>query len=203
MTARIHWARIAWTIAAVGSFGTAEAQISVHPQTTPARTVTTVAVPPAGILTVPFTRTPAPPPTETFNVPLKPSPPETIKIALGLGGSISAHRETYSRYNQGAKVEVRGPCYSACTLIVAHIDMDHICVGEGAILAFHAAQTTMDVQTAQRHQYATNLMYATYPVPIRAWIDQRGGAEKLPGPGQGYWTMYDRELWAMGYPKCK
>ena len=30
MTARIHWARIAWTLAAVGSFGAAEAQVSVR-----------------------------------------------------------------------------------------------------------------------------------------------------------------------------
>ena len=36
---------------------------------------------------------------------------------------------------------------------------------------------------------------------IRQWIDDNGGWQNLPL--NGYWTMYDRELWAMGYPKCK
>ena len=36
---------------------------------------------------------------------------------------------------------------------------------------------------------------------IRRWIDRNGGHENLPL--DGFWTMYDRDLWAMGYPKCK
>ena len=41
MTARIHWARIAWTLAAVGSFGAAEAQVSICPsEDVPVRVVT-------------------------------------------------------------------------------------------------------------------------------------------------------------------
>ena len=27
------------------------------------------------------------------------------------------------------------------------------------------------------------------------------GDENLPL--NGYWTLYDRQMWAMGYPKCK
>jgi hypothetical protein len=44
-------------------------------------------------------------------------------------------------------------------------------------------------------------MYQSWPIEIRHWIDRNGGHEKLPL--NGFWTMYDRELWAMGYPKCK
>ena len=79
--------------------------------------------------------------------------------------------------------------------------MERLCFAEGAFLAFHAAQT--NEEHPQRHQHATTLMYLTYPTPIRAWIDRHGGADKLPGPGLSYWTMYDRDLWAMGYPRCK
>jgi hypothetical protein len=31
-------------------------------------------------------------------------------------------------------------------------------------------------------------------------IGRMGGWQSLPL--NGFWTMYDRELWAMGYPKC-
>jgi hypothetical protein len=48
---------------------------------------------------------------------------------------------------------------------------------------------------------ATRLMYVSYPPEVRRWIDAHGGYEKFPL--DGYWTLYDRELWAMGYPKCK
>jgi hypothetical protein len=39
------------------------------------------------------------------------------------------------------------------------------------------------------------------PAPVRKWIDANGGYEKLPV--QGFWTMYDRDLWAMGYSGAK
>jgi hypothetical protein len=39
-----------------------------------------------------------------------------------------------------------------------------------------------------------------YPA-IRGWIERNGGWQHLPL--DGFWTMYDRDLWAMGYPKCK
>jgi hypothetical protein len=44
-------------------------------------------------------------------------------------------------------------------------------------------------------------MYASYPAEIRRWIDDHGGVGRLTV--EAYWTMYDRELWAIGYPRCK
>jgi hypothetical protein len=44
-------------------------------------------------------------------------------------------------------------------------------------------------------------MYQSYPIEIRQWIDRHGGWQKLRV--LEYWTMYDRDLGAMGYPKCK
>jgi hypothetical protein len=38
------------------------------------------------------------------------------------------------------------------------------------------------------------------PAAIKTWLDDHGGHEKLPL--NSFWMMYDRELWAMGYPKC-
>jgi hypothetical protein len=36
---------------------------------------------------------------------------------------------------------------------------------------------------------------------VAGWIDRTGGWEHLPL--DGYWTMYARDLWAMGYPRCE
>ena len=43
-------------------------------------------------------------------------------------------------------------------------------------------------------------MYMSYPPEIREWIDSNGGVDKLTV--DSYWTLYDRELWAMGYPQA-
>ena len=44
-------------------------------------------------------------------------------------------------------------------------------------------------------------LFGKEPMPIQRWIERHGGHEKLPL--DGFWTMYDHELWAMGYPKCE
>ena len=65
-------------------------------------------------------------------------------------------------------------------------------------MAFHAARASID---GPIHGPATVAMVTAYPVEIRRWIEVNGGHDKLPR--DGYWTMYDRDLWAMGYPRCK
>jgi hypothetical protein len=94
---------------------------------------------------------------------------------------------------------MRGPCYSACTLVTAHIPKDQLCFRQGAFLAFHAASA--DPERRRYAPYETMRMYDDYPSEIKAWIDRRGGWKKLPV--HQYWTLYDRDLWAMGYAKCK
>jgi hypothetical protein len=133
---------------------------------------------------------------------VKPAPlvvPERIVITYGAGGVIRDHHRKYQEYVDGGKtVEIRGPCYSACTLITAYFGKDKLCIAEGAFFAFHAARTA---RTHEILPYETERTYWEQPTHIRDWIDRNGGWNKLPL--DGYWTMYDRDLWAMGYPKCQ
>jgi hypothetical protein len=142
-----------------------------------------------------------PPPVLTV-IAVKPAPlvvPERIVITYGAGGVIRDHHRKYQEYVDGGKtVEIRGPCYSACTLITAYFGKDKLCIAEGAFLAFHAARTA---RTHEILPYETERTYWEQPTHIRDWIDRNGGWNKLPL--DGYWTMYDRDLWAMGYPKCQ
>jgi hypothetical protein len=122
--------------------------------------------------------------------------PETVVIRYGPGGRMDAHYALYTDYRRAkTKVEVRGPCYSACTLVLAYVE--HICIAEGAFMAFHAVRS---VQTNARMDDETRRAYTNMPLPIRRWIDDNGGHEKLPL--DSFWTLRDRELWAMGYPRC-
>ena len=124
--------------------------------------------------------------------------PEKVVITNGQGGLLSDHYERFARYSLAhTNVELRGPCYSACTLVASYLDKDKLCIAPGAFLAFHAARSKANV----RMDDDTWRMYMSYPNEIQRWIDRHGGYMKLPM--NGYWTLYYHELWAMGYPKCK
>jgi hypothetical protein len=144
-------------------------------------------------------RSPAPDRGWAPVMPETTDPLEVVVIRYGQGGLVAEHDLRYGAYKRAkSKVEVRGPCYSACTLITAYIGKDDLCFAEGAFLAFHAVRKA---STKELMPAATAMMYWQQPADIRDWIDRTGGHQRLPL--DGYWPLYDRDPWAMGYPKCK
>ena len=120
-------------------------------------------------------------------------------ITRGMGGNINEHKLQFAVYRDtGVKVELRGPCYSACTIITTYVAKQNLCIAPSAFMAFHAARVGLD---GPINGGATIAMVEAFPPEIRDWIDRNGGVGKLPR--ETFWTMYDRELWAIGYPKCK
>jgi hypothetical protein len=136
-------------------------------------------------------------PPAAVPVPLERAP-EVVVINYGQGGIIAEHRQRFGYYRRaGAKVEVRGPCYSACTILLSYIEPENLCIGERAFMAFHA------VRSIEREEYMENETFQYFlnlPRPIQQWINSKGSWQALPL--HGYMFMRDRELWAMGYPKC-
>jgi hypothetical protein len=131
--------------------------------------------------------------------PVLPEAAEAVVIWYGAGGRVDAHNWKFAAYrNKKSKVEMRGGCYSACTLITAYVSKADLCIAEGAFFAFHAARS---LDGKESMPASTALMYWQQPADIRSWIDRNGGHQNLPL--DGFWTMYDRDLWAMGYPKCQ
>lgn len=123
---------------------------------------------------------------------------KVVVITDGPGGLIEEHNVKYNTYaRERTKVRVLGGCYSACTLITAHLNQEDICIAEGAFFAFHAVRS---LEKGEFMLAATAKAYWQQPWRIRNWIDRNGGYENLPL--HGFWTMYDHELWKMGYPKC-
>src|SRR5207344_1606368 len=113
-------------------------------------------------------------------------PPDTVIIRHGQGGKLADHRQRFADYRDTkVKVELRGPCYSACTLITAYVAKADLCIAEGSFFAFHAVRSLerKELMPAQTEQ-----MYSQQPPDIQRWIDRYGGWENLPL--DGYWTMY-------------
>ena len=56
------------------------------------------------------------------------------------GGVIKEHIERWQELERsGSDVEILGPCYSACTLIVAYVPKERLCFGVFASPQFHLA----------------------------------------------------------------
>ena len=146
------------------------------------------------------------PPSPVITAAVKPAPlptpervPDVVVIKYGPGGLVDEYKQRYADYRlTKTKVELRGPCYSACTLIFAYVAAENLCIAEGAFMAFHAIRS---LERGVRMDRDTWLAYTSMPPEIRWWIDDNGGHENLPL--KDYWTLYDRQMWAMGYPKCK
>src|SRR5262245_17594134 len=95
-------------------------------------------------------------------------------------------------------VEIRGPCVSGCTMIMAFVPSDRICFGDAASLQFHMARNATNqepnVDTAR-------WMLNQYPQDISLSIRAKGGVEKMTS--YVIWKLTAEELWAMGYRKCE
>jgi hypothetical protein len=123
----------------------------------------------------------------------------TNKTFLGgeQGGRIDQHIERWKALAvSGDDVEIRGFCWSACTLVTAYIPKERLCFGKTAMLAFHLARFPNGEPSTE----GSRSMFNAYPEDIRAWLRAKGGLEKMPL--QGFWLMFPSELWQMGYRDC-
>jgi hypothetical protein len=106
----------------------------------------------------------------------------------------------------GAEVEIRGPCQSACTLVISRVRKDKLCFDPNGLLAFHQTRNKLSPEDEKPIRWepndkATKWLVDSYPADIRAWIERWGGVSMLPY--DGYWFLRAPELWEMGYRKCE
>jgi len=104
-----------------------------------------------------------------------------LRIVSSPGGEVGSYLRLFAMVRQtGQRVIIDGPCLSACTLVLSTVPQDRICVTRRAVLGFHAAR-----RLDQRGQFyaapgETRILAATYPEPVRAWIDRNGGLTDRP-----------------------
>jgi hypothetical protein len=125
--------------------------------------------------------------------------PNTTVLQHEPGGIIVEHINRWRQLAQsGDDVEIRGPCFSACTLIVAYVPKERLCFGDYASLQFHLAWVR---ETGTPSLDWSLWMLAQYPQDIRNWLMARGGVANMTI--QNFWELRAKELWDMGYHKCK
>ena len=78
------------------------------------------------------------------------------------------HRQQFA-LSRNAKVEVRGPCYSACTLLLAYVEPDNLCIAPNAFMAFHAVRS---MEHGEIMVGATQQLYSSMPAADPG-VDQR------------------------------
>lgn len=99
-----------------------------------------------------------------------------IRITRDQGGQIGRYLDRYERLRaSGQKIIIDGFCASACTIVLATIPHDKICVTPNASLAFHAASDLGADGRAIANWGATRTLYSMYPSQVRHWIDSQGG----------------------------
>jgi len=95
-----------------------------------------------------------------------PARAETIEVSDDHGGPVAEYDARWAALAaRGVAVRIVGPCQSACTVLLAHIPYDRICVTPQASFGFHLAHLPE----------ATATLWAGYSAGIRAWINARGG----------------------------
>ena len=135
--------------------------------------------------------------------PIRPGAAKTV-LYEERGGRIVDHWERWKALAaQGGEVEIRGPCWSACTLIMAHIPRERLCFDKHAELNFHQAMRPSGELSMEASQW----MVDQYPEDIRKWLKTMGGVERMPTPSlnhpaQTFYMLFPVQLWAMGYRKC-
>ena len=99
-----------------------------------------------------------------------------VRITHDQGGSIGHYIDRYEKMRASHQsVIIDGLCASACTIVLATISPDNICVTSRARLAFHAAWNFGRDGRTFTDRSATRKLYSMYPSPVQRWLDEHGG----------------------------
>ena len=119
-----------------------------------------------------------------------------VRILSSPGGEVTQYLRLFAAVRAtGERVVIDGPCLSACTLLLSTIPNSRICVTRRAVLGFHAARAVDRQGRVYAAPEATEVVAATYPAPVRAWISRHGGLTSR------LILLRGRELAAI-YPRC-
>jgi hypothetical protein len=104
-----------------------------------------------------------------------------LRIVSSPGGEVGSYLRLFAMVRQsGERVVIDGPCLSACTLVLSAVPEDRICITRRAVLGFHAARRLDEGGQLYAAPHETRLLAATYPAPIRSWIERNGGLKDKP-----------------------
>jgi hypothetical protein len=100
----------------------------------------------------------------------------TVLIVDDPGGAVGDYMQRYASIrDSGEDVVVDGQCLSACTLVLAFVPRERICLTRNAVFGFHAAVTREEWRYPGAGSAGTRVLWELYPEPVRKLIGQKGG----------------------------
>lgn len=119
-------------------------------------------------------------------------PPQVVVVAQDSGGIVSRYEDMVAKYiSEGRRIEIRGMCSSACTLVLTS---PNACVAKNGEAAWHQA---FDSDTHEILPQVTRRMIEKLPPKLREYLEGRIQRDYTPA------TIldYDR-LTALGVKSC-
>jgi hypothetical protein len=124
------------------------------------------------------------------------SPALAGRISDDAGGLIDTYVQRFNQVRDSSeRIVVDGRCLSACTLVLALVPRERICVTPNAVFGFHSAWSYDPQGGETSNREATQSLWNMYPERIRHWIRANGGLH------QKLIYLRGRQLAAM-YPVC-
>jgi hypothetical protein len=101
---------------------------------------------------------------------------QPVRIVFDQGGRIGDYVDKFTLLRDfGASIVIDGICAGACTLVLAYIPHDRICVTPRAVFGFRVADNPGPDGKAIPNAEATQMLYERYPAAVRQWITRHGG----------------------------
>jgi hypothetical protein len=99
----------------------------------------------------------------------------TVLIRDDAGGPVGGYMQRYASIrDSGEDVVIEGQCLSVCTLVLALVPQERICLTPNAVFGFHAAVTRQERRYPRAGGAATRALWELYPEAIHNFIAQRG-----------------------------
>jgi hypothetical protein len=100
----------------------------------------------------------------------------TVLIRDDAGGPVGGYMQRYASIREsGEDVVIDGQCLSACTLVLALLPRERICLTPNAVFGFHAAVARQEWRYPGAGGAATRALWELYPEPVRNLIAHKGG----------------------------
>ncbi len=121
---------------------------------------------------------------------------EVVKIVMrDPGGSLSVRqKEIRSLRRSGRRVELRGMCFSACTMYLA---LENVCVSRDAVFGFHGPRGLFGSLDRDAFEHWSQVMARDLREPLRGWF-----MAKARHVRSGVMKVRGSTLIEMGYPRC-
>ena len=119
-------------------------------------------------------------------------PPQIVVVVQDSGGIVSRYEDMVAKYiSEGRRIEIRGMCSSACTLVLTS---PNACVAKNGEAAWHQA---FDSETHDVLPQVTKRMIQNLPPKLREYLDGRIQRDYTPATILGY-----EQLTTLGVKSC-